>query len=85
MITEERTPVKGLPKFDTFGWLSTGIIFSLVLVADNVWSLASGWNGAFFPSKFGAIMGIAMGLGLGVHCVDMIAYHRRNRSFGKMN
>ncbi len=85
MTTEAKAPGKGLPKFDTAGWLSTGIIFSLVLVGVNIWSLVVGWKEAFFPSKFGEILGIAVGLGLGIHCVDMIAYHRRHRSFGKMN
>ena len=85
MTEETKPPVKGLPKFDTAGWLSIGIIFSLVLVADNLWSLTAGGNGALFPDKFGEILGIAVGLGLGIHCADMIAYHRRHRSFGKMN
>jgi hypothetical protein len=85
MTTQAKTSVKGLPKFDTAGWLSTGVLFSLVLVADNIWSLAAGWNSSFFPSKFGEILGIAVGLGLGIHCVDMIVYHRRHRSFGKMD
>jgi hypothetical protein len=85
MTEEAKTPVKGLPKFDTAGWLSLGILFSLALIADNLWSLIAGWNGDFFPYKFGEILGITIGLGLGIHCVDMIAYHRRNRSFGKMN
>jgi hypothetical protein len=86
MINEvEKTSHKRFPKFDTAGWLSTGILFSLVLFADNLWSLISGWHDPFLPSQFGKIMGIIIGLGLGIHCVDMIAFHRRNQSFGKMN
>jgi hypothetical protein len=68
----------GLPKFDTIGWLSIGIFFSLLLFIVCLWSALSLFGEPFFPSKFGDIMGMIVGLGLGIHCVDMIAYHRKN-------
>jgi|WetSurMetagenome_2_1015567.scaffolds.fasta_scaffold304847_1 hypothetical protein len=83
MKTNE-TKVKTLPKFDTPGWLSLGALFSLVLVGCNLWSAIARWHEPFFPFGLGEILGMIVGLVLGIHCIDMIAYHRRNRSFGKM-
>ena len=70
----------GLPKFDTTGWLSVGIVFSAILFGDSLWSLLSAWRQAFFPFQFGKLLGIGVGLGLAIHCVDMIFYHRKNRT-----
>ncbi len=78
------TGIRSLPKFDTALWLSAGILFSLVLFAINLWSLVASWHEAFLPFQCGKILGLLVGLGLGIHCIDMIAYHRRNRSFGQM-
>ena len=75
---------KDLPKFDTAGWLSTGILFSTVLFATNLWSAMVRWNEPFFPFLLGEILGMLVGLGLGIHCIDMLVYHRKNKSFGKM-
>jgi hypothetical protein len=69
----------GLPKFNTTGWLSVGILFSLALFADSLWAAVAGWDGAFFPFQFAFILGMIVGLGLGVHCVDMIFYHRKHQ------
>jgi hypothetical protein len=70
---------KGLPKFETTGWLSIGIFFSLLLFIFSLWSMLSLFEEPFFPAKFGDILGIIVGLGLGIHCIDMIAYHRKYR------
>jgi hypothetical protein len=75
---------KDLPKFDTPGWLSTGILFSAVLFATNLWSAMARWNDPFFPFLLGEIMGMVIGLGLRIHCIDMLVYHTRNKSFGQM-
>ncbi len=69
---------RGLPKFDTASGLVLGILFGLVLFVDNLWSLISGWGQAFFPFQLGKILGVAVGLGLAVHCIDMIGYYRKN-------
>ena len=75
----ETSKRKGLPKFETSGWLSVGIFFSLLLFIFSLWDIFSGRNELFFPSQLGNILGIIVGLGLGIHCVDMIIYHRNNR------
>ncbi len=69
---------RGLPKFDSTSWLSFGMLFSLVLLGDNVWSLISGWDQPFFPYQLGKFLGMAVGLGLAVHCIDMIVYYRKH-------
>jgi hypothetical protein len=68
---------KGLPKFDTAGWLSVGIFFSLLLVVFSLASILSREDQPFFPFILSNVLGIVLGLGLGFHCVDMIFYHRR--------
>jgi hypothetical protein len=78
------TKIKSLPKFDTAGWLSIGILFSLVLFSSDLWSAIARWNEPFFPFGLGEILGMLIGLGLGIHCIDMVVYHRKNKSFGKM-
>lgn len=76
---------KGLPKFETTGWLSIGIFFSLLLFIVSLWSMLSLFGEPFFPTKFGDILGMIVGLGLGIHCVDMIAYHRKYGHPGSNN
>jgi hypothetical protein len=71
------TGSKGLPKFNTTGWLSVGVLFSLVLFADSLWAAIARWDVPFFPFQFANILGMIVGLGLGVHCVDMIFYNKK--------
>ncbi len=73
-----------LPKFDTPAWLSAGVLFGALLLALNVWSLVAGWGEPFLPYQLTEFLGGAVGLALSIHCLDMIFYHRRNRSWGKM-
>jgi hypothetical protein len=76
---------KGLPKFDTTGWLSVGIFFSLMLVIFSLASILSGQSQRFFPFVFSNILGMVLGFGLGIHCIDMIVYHRKRRLAGSIN
>ena len=74
-------PIKrgGLPKFDTTGWLSVGIFFSMVIFGLSLWSELAALQESFIPHQLGKILSMGVGLGLGIHCVDMIVYHRKNR------
>ncbi|HEX7475664.1 MAG TPA: hypothetical protein VF318_06805 [Dehalococcoidales bacterium] len=76
---------RGLPKFDTPGWLSAGTIFAFIMMAVNIWSLIARWGEPFLPFQLGKLLGAAVGLGLAIHCLDMIAYHRRNHTWGKIS
>ena len=70
---------KGLPKFDSTGWLSIGILFSLALFGNSMWAAIEHKDLQFFPFRFGEILGVIIGLGLAIHCVDMIFYHKKNK------
>ncbi len=71
---------RGLPKFDTTAWLCVGIVASAALFAGNLWSAIARWHEPLFPFKLGKIASMVIGIGLTIHCVDMIVYHRRRRS-----
>jgi len=73
-----------LPKFDTSGWLSLGMLFGIILAALDLWSFVSAGHNAFLPYKLANILGILIGLSLSVHCIDMMLYHKYNKSWGKM-
>jgi hypothetical protein len=73
---------KGLPKFDSNIWLVFGILFSAVAFGDNLWSIVTNWNAAFFPFQLGKILGLLLGLGVAVHCLDMIGYYRKHGRLG---
>ncbi len=68
---------KGLPKFDSVGWLSAGIFFSLAISGINIWALVSGWTDSFFPFQISKLLGIAVGIVLAIHCVDMVVYYKK--------
>jgi hypothetical protein len=70
---------QGLPKFDSPGWLITGIVFSLLLSGINLWALLAQKTASFLPFRLGNILSILFGIVLGVHCTDLIFNHRRNR------
>ena len=69
---------RGLPKFDSAGWLSIGIIFGTLMFGMNLWALIIRWNDTFIPFQIVKLLGIAVGLVLAIHCVDMIAYYRKH-------
>lgn len=73
------TARRGLPKFDSPGWLMTGILFSLLLSGINLWALLAQKTASFLPFRLGNILGILIGIVLAVHCTDMIIYRRKNQ------
>jgi hypothetical protein len=68
----------GLPKFDSTPWLVLGAVLSFLLTALNVWALIGQWHDAFLPYQLGKLLGAAVGIALGVHCLDMIGYYRKH-------
>jgi hypothetical protein len=68
----------GLPKFDTAGWLSAGIFFNLAMFGINLWALIVKWHELFFPFQAGKLLGMAVGLALAIHCVDMVVYYKKH-------
>ena len=74
----KRRRKRWLPKFDSVPWLSLGIACSFFLVFLNVWALIDLWQAPFLPFQLTKILGIAIGLILGIHCVDMIGYYRKH-------
>jgi len=73
------TDGRGLPKFDSPGWLITGIAFSLLLSGINLWALLAQKTASFLPFRLGNILGMLIGIVLAAHCADMIFYHRKKR------
>lgn len=73
---------QSLPKFDSTVGLVIGIIFCALVFGDNLWSLIAGWHDAFLPFQLGRILGLLLGLGLGIHCVDMMGYYRKHGRLG---
>jgi hypothetical protein len=67
-----------LPKFDSTPWLVFGITFSFLLSGLNFWSLIGQRHDPFFPYQLVKLLGIMLGLILGIHCIDMIGYYRKN-------
>jgi hypothetical protein len=68
----------GLPKFDSTVWLSVGIFFSLVMSGVNLWALVLGWQDSFFPFQVSKLLGMAVGLVLAIHCIDMVVYYKKH-------
>jgi divalent metal cation (Fe/Co/Zn/Cd) transporter len=68
----------GLPKFDSTGWLSAGIFFSLAMFGINLWALISKWQDFFFPFQISKLLGMAVGLVLAIHCVDVLFHYKKN-------
>ncbi len=69
---------KGLPKFDSTGWLLAGAFFSLLVFSLALWAMISGQDRAFLPFRLGQLLSMAVALALGIHCLDMIGYYRRH-------
>ena len=69
---------KGLPKFDSTPWLCVGAVFSFLLSGLNLWALIGQWHDAFLPYQLGKLLGLAIGIILGIHCLDMIRYYRKH-------
>lgn len=76
---KNNTARRGLPKFDSPGWLMTGILFSLLLSGINLWTLLAQKTASFLPFRLSNILGILIGIVLAVHCADMIIYRRKNQ------
>lgn len=73
----------GLPKFDSVPWLIGGAVFSILLFGLDLWALLSQWSVAFFPYQLSKGVGMAIGVGLAIHCVDMTVYYlKRPRQRG---
>ncbi|WP_145925503.1 hypothetical protein [Dehalogenimonas formicexedens] len=72
-----------IPKFDTPGWLSLGVLAGFFVAGFNLWEI---WfvDDRSFLLTIGRLVGMAIGIGLGSHCIDMIIYHRRHRSWRKL-
>ncbi len=68
-----------LPKFDSSGSLIFGALISVALLGLNLVSLFVGWHDSFFPFQVTRLLGIAVGIALGIHCIDMIGYYARRR------
>ena len=75
---------RSLPKFDTPGWLGAGILFSALLFGLDLQMEVASLHKPFLASQLGNILGMLVSLVLGIHCIDMMLYHKRNRSWGKM-
>jgi len=75
---QENTRRSGLPKFDSVGWLSAGIFFSLTMFGINLWALLAKWQDSFFPFQISKLLGMAVGLVLAIHCVDMVFYYKKH-------
>jgi hypothetical protein len=73
---------KSLPKFDSNVGLFIGIVFCALVFGDNLWSLIADWHSAFLPFQLARILGLLLGLGLGIHCVDMMGYYRKHGRLG---
>jgi hypothetical protein len=69
---------KRLPKFDGVGWLITGALVSLLLLAFNLWEVLTQPAAPFVPMQAGRLLGIGVGLVLAIHCFDMIGYYRKH-------
>ncbi len=68
-----------LPKFDSSGSLIFGALISLALFVLNLVSLLAGWHDSFFPFQLARLLGMAVGVALGIHCIDMIGYYAKRR------
>lgn len=68
-----------LPKFDSVPWLIGGAVFSLFLFGLDLWALVSQWSDAFFPYQLSKLVGMAIGIGLAIHCMDMTVYYMKRR------
>ncbi len=69
---------RSLPKFDSTGWLALGVLVSAAVFALNLWAFLAGTGLAFLPFRLGQVLGMAVALVLGLHCVDMMMYYRRH-------
>lgn len=73
------TAKRGLPKFDSPGWLTAGAVFSFLLFGLNLWALLAQESASFLPFRLGNILGMLIGIVLAVHCADLLFHHRKNR------
>ncbi len=67
-----------LPKFDSARSLILGAAISALLFVLNLLALVLRWDDPIWPSQVAKLLGMAVGVVLGVHCLDMIRYYRKN-------
>ncbi len=72
-----------LPKFDSPWSLAIGTTFCFLLFAVNLTALVVGWHDAVFPFQIAKCLGIAFGIAVGVHSLDMAAYYRKHVRLAK--
>jgi hypothetical protein len=58
--------------------LYVGTGFCLLLFAVNLAALVWGWHDAVFPFQVAKCLGMAFGIAVGIHSLDMRAYYRRH-------
>ncbi len=66
-----------LPKFDSSGSLIFGAVISLLLFVLNLVSIVIGRHDSFFPFQLTRLLGMAVGIALGIHCLDMKGYYAK--------
>ncbi len=66
-----------LPKFDSSGSLIFGAVISLLLFVLNLLSIVIGRHDSFFPFQLTRLLGMAVGIALGIHCLDMKGYYAK--------
>ncbi len=73
-----------LPKFDSSGSLIFGAVISLLLFVLNLVSIVIGRHDSFFPFQLTRVLGMAVGIALGIHCLDMKSFYaKRPRREGR--
>ena len=72
-----------LPKFDSPRSLAIGIAFCFLLFAVNLTALVVGWHDDIFPFQIAKCLGMALGIAVGVHSLDMGAYYKKHGRLAK--